>query len=220
MNKRQLAKAEVMAVLMDNGICGRTHLSMRPDALDEAQEALERMGYSHPGTRRCIINEALREAGMASTRDTYRSRVYNWEDRVLAKAIPGLDKIRDFDTMVQMINKVCQVVGAKPVKVKLRNRGSRSLANVWTRRIELLPSMVTVLTSIHELAHILYEDSRPKGYKEGSHGPRFVAVELGLMAAVTGASLDHMLELADTHKVPCNKNLAQSVLKKASNSGD
>jgi hypothetical protein len=128
------------------------------------------------------------------TRDAQKSKVYKWEHIMAADLTPTTNGVnaltvkRDEATLQSQLEFICDVLGERTPKLKLRSGGGCSFAGEY-HGIQLLPAHQNYLVLMHELAHILHirwgsKDSYGNAHQ--SHGQEYVGVYAYLLIQFGG----------------------------------
>ncbi|AUR88698.1 coil containing protein [Vibrio phage 2.117.O._10N.261.45.E9] len=220
MSNRRKAKTDILTYLRDCNPevfadCINTpqrHIIIPEHIVEEFHDMLECVyGYQVAGTRRCIINEALREAQLSKPRDTYKRRVYRFEDLALARALPAsvTDLISE-ERSFQIIDETCRLLGIE-IPAATFNHGGHSSCATLTKatglcEIFIRADMQNALTLIHELCHCYQYvgDAHNCG-----HSAQFMAVELACLSRFTNVPLADLILLASQHRIPVDLRVAK-----------
>ena len=127
-------------------------------------------------------------ASSARTKDSQRSRLYRWEDRVVAPH----DRTTVPRAAAQgMVNALWAELGLRfpPEVIALPRQARRILADA-SRLVIRLPDETPSWCLLHELAHAL--TSTHDGGSDG-HGPHFVGIYVQLLVRYMGFAQDALL---------------------------
>jgi hypothetical protein len=114
---------------------------------------------------------------MRAQRDFQRSRVYDWENRVVAPRDPSFVSYLEAQAMV---NAIWSETGLKyPPKVEPRSVQAKATVASATRLSIFLPERTPSWCLLHEIAHAM--TSKMDGESDG-HGALFMGVYVRLLA--------------------------------------
>lgn len=209
MSKRTTAKEAVIHCLSKDRVRTKNDLNAHPykeELLRGVHTMLEELGYTHHGTRGCIINEAFRERGLAPFRDSRRMKVYRFEDYTLWPSL-GQEIIRPLseELLRKALGRLCLALGLDRTPELIVRDGSYSIASHRQATIILASSMCNLGTLIHELSHIVCGYT---GWGKG-HDSGFMAVQIGILAGLSLGDMNAMLELCKSHRIPVKVGLCQ-----------
>ena len=159
------------------GIKLRTHYTYSRRSNSTGQEAGceagDRVNLSRPV--KCRTN---RRCWLSNMRDYQKSRVYTWEDNIVA---PKDQSLVPFNQIESVVNYIWQNEGLKyPPKVKkLPKQTKRKLATGTRLEVCFQDQSISTWVIIHELAHSLTSDI--EGHSE-AHGPKYVGMYIYLLS--------------------------------------
>lgn len=213
MSNRKVAKAMVQSHLYTVAPdfvanCKRdgTVIKMNPEFRAACHEILEGQGYRNAGTRNCIMNEAWRELGIQKTRDSFRQKVYRFEDTCLYPTLNNYPVTLDQANLVASMVADLIFIVRPDVTFEENTRDGMpvSLAR-GGNQVFLHPIAANICTLIHELCHIYLQQN---GDTNAGHTPKFMAIQIVLLARFCEDSFDRLLKLCLDNKAPIDKEFA------------
>ena len=125
---------------------------------------------------------------MTGTRDYQRSKVYAWENRVIAPRAPG---VVSFAEAQGMVNAIWAEMGLKypPAVMRLPKQARATVASA-TRLEIFLPKSVPSWLLLHEIAHSM--TSAVDGRSDG-HGSLFMGLYVRLLAQYLRFGMNNLL---------------------------
>lgn len=214
MSKRSKAKSAVLAILKEYRVCSSREVNYNDSLFLDLHFSLQdTYGYQNEGTRRCIINEVLRESGIAIPRDSFRRKTYRFEDKIIAGIMPAeFTTVCPSDYLVTLLSSLSQWLGIPAPELKFIPKGKSSFA-FGSHTISLLEVHKNQHVLCHELTHIY-------GSAKGTfhfHCDKFLAVELLLFSKLAYISLDELINAATSYGMKVDLEYLNQVLESLPN---
>lgn len=213
MSKRTRAKAALLAYVdsiapdfIDGCLKDRKYINLPTAFRENCHNVLADAGYANPATRTCIMNETWRELGIQKPRDTYRQKIYDFEDAVLYPAVNNhLLTLTEAKLIASMTADLIFIQRPEVViEDNKRNGLSISIARDG-KQVILSPNTMNICTLCHELSHIYLQQN---GDENTGHTAKFMAIQIVLIARFCDANFDELLKLCLDHKAPVDKEFA------------
>ncbi|OYV24702.1 MAG: hypothetical protein B7W99_00990 [Rhodospirillales bacterium 20-58-10] len=138
---------------------------------------------------------------MTAKRDSQRSRVYAWENRVVAPDDPSFVS---FSEAQGVVNAIWAELGLKyPPKVEVLPRQAKKTVATATRLSIRLPDRVPSWCLLHEIAHAMTTtvDSHSDG-----HNGMFMGVYIRLLAHYLRLNVDNLMRSARSELIEVTVN--------------
>ncbi len=213
MSKRKIAKAMVQSHLytvapdfVSNCHRDGTKIEMNPEFRAVCHDILAKQGYSNPGTRNCIMNEAWRDLGIQKTRDSFRKKTYSFEDRILYPSLNNYLVTLDQARLVASMTADLIFIQRPEVVIEDNKRNGLSISIARDgKQVILSPNMMNICTLCHELSHIYLQQN---GDENTGHTAKFMAIQIVLLARFCEDSFDRLLQLCKEHNAPIDEDFA------------
>lgn len=213
MSNRKVAKAMVQSHLytvapdfVHNCKRDGTKIKMNPEFRAVCHDILAKQGYSNPGTRNCIMNEAWRDLGIQKTRDSFRQKIYRFEDNVLWPTLRNYPITLDQARLVASMTADLIFIQRPEVVVEENKRDGKDVSIArGGHTVALSPNAMNIATLCHELAHIYLQQN---GDENTGHTPKFMAIQIVLLARFCEDDFERLLNLCKTNKAPIDEEFA------------